>query len=87
MMLNPEMLKKMLLILTNTHAGEGPLSCDECYEEIDHFAEIELVGMSAADAMPLVQDHLDKCPDCRDEYEALMAALKFMEEEKSADKE
>ena len=84
-MLNPETLKEMILILTNTHAGEGALSCDECYEEIDHFAEISLVGMSAAEAMPLVQDHLDKCPDCREEYEALMTALKFMEQEKPTD--
>jgi hypothetical protein len=85
MKLNPETLKQMILILTNTHAGEGELSCDECYEEIDHFAELELVGMSAAEAMPLVQEHLETCPDCREEYEALMAALKFIEQEKPDD--
>ena len=83
MMLNPETLKKMILILTNTHAGE--LSCDECFDEIDRFAEIELVGKSAAEAMPLVQDHLERCQDCREEYEALMAALKFIEQEKPAE--
>ena len=80
-MLNPETLKKMIVILTNTHAGEGGLSCDECYEEIDHFAEIELVGKSAAEAMPLVQEHLEHCQDCREEYEALVAALKYMEQD------
>jgi hypothetical protein len=82
MMLNPETLKKIIVILTNTHAGEGELSCDECYEEIDHFAEIELVGKSAAEAMPLVQEHLEHCQDCREEYEALVAALKYMEQDK-----
>ena len=81
MELNPETLKKMLVMLTNTHAGEGELSCDECYEEIDHFAEIELVGKSAAEAMPLVQEHLEHCQDCREEYEALIAALKFWEQD------
>jgi hypothetical protein len=80
MMLNPDILKKMILILTNTHLGE--ISCDECYDEIDRFAEIELVGKSAAEAMPLVQDHLEHCQDCREEYEALMAALKFIDQEK-----
>ena len=80
MMLNPETLKKMVLILTNTHARE--LSCDECFDEIDRFAEMELVGKSAAEAMPLVQDHLERCQDCREEYEALMTALKFMEHDK-----
>jgi predicted anti-sigma-YlaC factor YlaD len=80
MMLNPDTLKKMILILTSTHSGE--ISCDECYEEIDRFAEIELVGKSAAEAMPLVQEHLEQCQDCREEYEALMAALKFIDQEK-----
>jgi len=70
----------MVLILTNTHARE--LSCDECFDEIDRFAEMELVGKSAAEAMPLVQDHLERCQDCREEYEALMTALKFMEHDK-----
>jgi hypothetical protein len=82
MKLNPEILKKMIVMLTNTHAGEGELSCDECYEEIDHFAEIELVGKSAAEAMPLVQEHLENCQDCREEYEALMAALKYIDQDK-----
>ncbi len=82
MKLNPETLKKMIVMLTNTHAGEGELSCDECYEEIDHFAEIELVGKSAAEAMPLVKEHLENCPDCREEYEALMAALKYIDQDK-----
>ncbi len=82
MKLNHETLKKMIVILTNTRAGEGGLSCDECYEEIDHFAEIELVGKSAAEAMPLVQEHLQNCQDCREEYEALMAALKYIDQNK-----
>ncbi len=26
--------------------------------------------------MPLAQDHLEKCGDCREEYEALLTALR-----------
>jgi hypothetical protein len=83
MMLNPETLRKMILILTSTHADA--LSCDECFDEIDKFAEIELVGKSAAEAMPLVQDHLEHCQDCREEYWALIAALKSIDQEKHAE--
>jgi len=25
--------------------------------------------------MPLVRDHLDRCPDCNEEYEALLLSL------------
>ena len=83
MMLNPEILKRMVILLTNPHTGE--ISCEECFDDIDRFAEIELVGKSAAEAMPLVQDHLEHCQDCREEYEALMAALKFIEQDKPAE--
>jgi predicted anti-sigma-YlaC factor YlaD len=33
-------------------------------------------GEDASQFMPLVQKHLNMCPDCREEYEAL---LKMME--------
>ena len=37
---------------------------------------MELYGLDAAAAMPLVEDHLDKCGDCREEFEALLEALR-----------
>lgn len=60
-----------------TRANE--LDCRECFDALDAFAEIELSGKSPAEAMPLVQDHLDRCAGCKDEYFALMAALKELE--------
>lgn len=32
-----------------------------------------LAGKSAADAAPLVQDHLERCGNCQEEFEALRA--------------
>jgi hypothetical protein len=29
---------------------------------------MELYGLGAAAAMPLMEDHLDKCRDCREEF-------------------
>lgn len=52
------------------------LGCDECFEVVDAFAELELAGKNAAEAMPLVQDHLDRCPPCREEFGALLDALR-----------
>lgn len=60
-----------------TRADE--LDCRECFDALDTFAEIELSGKSPAEAMPLVQDHLDRCGGCKDEYLALMVALKELE--------
>ena len=50
--------------------------CDECYQSADAFAEMRLAGTSAAEAMPLVEAHLAMCPGCRDEFEALLGALR-----------
>jgi predicted anti-sigma-YlaC factor YlaD len=40
-----------------------------------------LVGINAAEAMPLVQDHLEHCRECREEFEALLEALQGFKRE------
>ncbi|WP_310686261.1 hypothetical protein [Aliifodinibius sp. S!AR15-10] len=40
---------------------------------------MKLAGKSPEDAMPLVKDHLDRCGSCREEYEALLEAMKSLE--------
>ncbi len=52
------------------------IGCDECWDQIDRFAEIELTGKDASQVLPLVEDHLERCGMCREEYEALLEALK-----------
>ena len=41
---------------------------------------MELSGLNAAQAMPLVHEHLHMCGECREEFEALLAALRAAEE-------
>jgi hypothetical protein len=54
------------------------IGCDECFDKLDRFVEMELNGKDAAEAMPLVQDHLTRCRDCHEEFEALMVALRAL---------
>lgn len=54
------------------------IDCDRCFEELDRFVEVTLAGKNAAEAMPLVQDHLERCRDCREEFEALLTALRAL---------
>ncbi len=77
-MLNPEDLNKMIRAIMETREEE--IGCDECFEQLDLFVETKLSGLDAATAMPLVQDHLDKCGDCREEFEALLTALRATED-------
>ena len=54
------------------------IGCDECFEQVGRFVEMVLDGRDAASALPLVQDHLERCDDCCEEYEALLEALRSL---------
>ena len=71
--LEPLILKKMVRALAGTEQHE--IACSECFEEIDRFVDLVLAGKNAAQAMPLVQAHLDRCGNCREEYQALLTAI------------
>lgn len=69
-------LREMVREIMSTRPDE--IGCGECFEELDCFVEIKLAGKNAAEAMPLVQDHLDRCANCREEFEALLTALRAL---------
>jgi hypothetical protein len=66
-------LDKLVRALAETRERE--IGCDECFEQMDRFAEMEFSGSDSATAMPLVHDHLRKCEDCHEKYEALLVAI------------
>jgi hypothetical protein len=52
----------------------GPeVGCDECFERLDEFVELELSGIDADAAVPGLRAHLDGCPACREEHDSLLA--------------
>jgi hypothetical protein len=59
-------------------ARPDEIGCEECLEQMDRFVEMELAGKHPAEAMPLVEDHLTRCHDCREEFEALLTALRHL---------
>ena len=73
-MLKPADVSRLVKEIAETREIE--IGCDECFERLDSFVEAALSGFQAGTAMPLVSDHLDKCEDCRSEFEALLAALR-----------
>ena len=52
------------------------ISCDELYMKLDEYVEREVDKRDAAHIMPLMREHLEVCPDCCEEYEALLTVLK-----------
>jgi hypothetical protein len=54
----------------------GPeLGCDECFDLLDEYVELELLGGDADVRVPGMRAHLEGCPACREEHESLRALL------------
>ena len=51
--------------------SEPEILCDECFEKIDEYVDLELIGAAADEAIPGMRAHLDGCPACHEEYESL----------------
>jgi len=68
-----EAVAGFLRVLESVREEEVP--CDEVYARIDEYVEREVDKKDAAQLMPLVREHLDLCPECCEEYEALLDIL------------
>jgi predicted anti-sigma-YlaC factor YlaD len=54
----------------------GPeVGCDECFDQLDRYVELELQRRDADAALPGLAAHLQGCPACREEYESLRALV------------
>ena len=51
-------------------------NCSECLQHVSEFAECQLANQSVGEVIAKVEQHLALCPECREEYEALMKILK-----------
>jgi len=76
--LTNETVLGFLRVLEDVRSEE--LSCDEIYVKLDEYVEREANRKDAAQLMPLIRQHLDTCPECCEEYEALLDVIKKIEE-------
>jgi hypothetical protein len=53
--------------------SEPEIGCDECFDKLDRYVELELTGKDADGALPGLRAHLAGCPACREEHESLRA--------------
>jgi hypothetical protein len=54
----------------------GPqVSCEECFEQLDEYVELELEGADAEAQVPGMRAHLEGCPACSEDYESLRALV------------
>ena len=55
--------------------AEPEIGCEECFDELDRYVELEVGGKDADAAVPGLRAHLDGCPACREEHESLHALV------------
>lgn len=56
----------------------GPeLGCEQCFEQLDRYVELELAGAPADELVPGLRAHLVGCPACAEEHESLRALLEL----------
>jgi hypothetical protein len=58
-------------------SDEQELDCDECFEHLDRYVELELAGAPADALVPGLRAHLVGCPACAEEHESLRALLEL----------
>ena len=51
---------------------EGPeVTCEECFELLDEYVDLEVAGEDANARLPGMRGHLEGCPACREDHESL----------------
>jgi hypothetical protein len=69
-------MHKQNRLLNRLLGPAGPeLSCDECFEQLDRYVELELSGADADAAIPGMRAHLEGCGACDEDHRSLRALL------------
>ena len=55
--------------------AEPELGCDECFDQLDRYVELEVAGADADAVIPGLRAHLAGCLACREEHESLRALV------------
>jgi hypothetical protein len=51
----------------------GPeLTCEQCFEQLDRYVELELAGTEADQQVPGMRAHLEGCPACSEDHQSLL---------------
>jgi hypothetical protein len=61
----------------------GPIgeevSCEQCFELLDAYLELELKGGDAETRFPGMREHLSGCPACHEDLDSLRALVQASE--------
>ena len=59
-------------VITRLLGPAGPeVSCEDCFELLDEYVDLELGGTDADRRLPGMREHLQGCPACHEDHESL----------------
>jgi len=77
MNIDPKMIKDMVREIVTTREDE--MECPECFEHLDHFADLLLSGADLDNMMLRLRHHLEHCPHCKEEFDVLLDAVRNLQ--------
>jgi hypothetical protein len=56
--------------------GEPEVTCEQCFELLDQYVDLEAHGQDADANLPGMRAHLAGCPACHEDHESLLAYVR-----------
>ena len=64
------------MLLARLVGPAGPeLTCEQCFDQLDSYVELELAGSGADAAIPAMRAHLEGCSACTEDRDSLRELL------------
>jgi hypothetical protein len=70
---NRELEGRRLLLARLLGPAEPEATCEECFDQLDRYVDLQLAEREADRLMPGLRPHLEGCPACLEDYESLRA--------------
>jgi hypothetical protein len=61
------------LIASLLGPAEPELTCEQCFEQLDRYVDLQLAGDDADRSVPGMRAHLVGCPACLEDHASLLA--------------
>ncbi len=69
---------RVMRYVMTTH--EQDITCDECFEYVDRYVDMLRMGRDPDEVLLRVKHHLQNCPCCQQEFQALIVILEHQAE-------
>ncbi len=69
-----DQIQKLINCIFDTHS-DGGIDCETCSKQFNCLVELVAAGTELNQLLPAVEQHLQCCPDCREEFQALLSIL------------